>query len=37
MINKLVKDQVFQDLIKSQKILKTKNLMNLIFYEFIKR
>jgi len=36
MIEKLVKDQVFQDLIKSQKLLKIKHMMNSIFYEFIK-
>jgi hypothetical protein len=36
MIDKLVKNQVFQDLIKSQKILKIKLMMNSIFYEFIK-
>jgi hypothetical protein len=33
MMNKLVENQVFQDLIKSQKI---EHLMNSIFYEFIK-
>jgi len=37
MIDKLVKNQVFQDLIKSQKLLKIKHMMNSIFYEFIKR
>lgn len=37
MMIKLVEGRVFQDLIKSHKNLKTKNLMNLIFYEFIKR
>ena len=33
MMNKLVESQVFQDLIKSQKI---EQLMNSIFYEFTK-